>query len=132
MWWLIIPAAVVVFLAVVLVRAACFKPGAPERREETPPPSTKRTPWNRCGKWCAAKTVSSRNEAEEDPAEFERFRALLCERYPRGARGLRARSRGQERAVVPPEGQVGRSALRVHGALRRGAGRRSGLAEAAL
>ncbi len=82
MWWLIIPAAVVVFLAVVLVRAACFKPGAPERREETPAAIDEAHAVESLRQMVRCKTVSSRNEAEEDPAEFERFRALLCERYP--------------------------------------------------
>ncbi len=81
-WWLLIPAALVVFLAVILVRGAAFKPKAqPTLRENAEVFDADRAAENlralvRC------KTVSYRDPALEDNAEFEKFRSLLPSLYP--------------------------------------------------
>ena len=81
-WWLLIPAALVVFLVVILVRGAAFKPKAqPTVRENTEDFDADRAAENlralvRC------KTVSYRDPALEDNAEFEKFLSLLPSLYP--------------------------------------------------
>ncbi|MBQ8753037.1 MAG: peptidase M20, partial [Clostridia bacterium] len=80
--WLLIPGAIVVFLGIVLVRALLFRP-APEA-PATPEPVT--VDRDKVVKDMVAmircKTVSYRDSTLVDWAEFEKFQALLVERFP--------------------------------------------------
>lgn len=79
--WLI-PAAIATFLAVILIRAAAFRPEkeAPVLEEDIALDEEKIVADFRDMIRC--KTVSDRNEALVDWAEFARFEALLAERFP--------------------------------------------------
>lgn len=83
-WWLLLllPAALVVFLAVIIARGLAFKPKAQPTVQNTVETfDTDRAAENlralvRC------KTVSYRDPALEDNAEFQKFLALLPSLYP--------------------------------------------------
>ena len=79
--WILL-ALVLLFLAVLLIRTALFRP----RDEKAPEPEQTGIDYDKAAAHLArmvrVKTVSSREKASVDEAEFERFRALLCELYP--------------------------------------------------
>jgi len=109
MWWLIILGLLVLFLAVLAVRAALFTPPKKER----PAPAEAAFDGERAvqslQRMVQCKTVSSDDHSREDAAEFEKFRILLCELYPRlhaacaperiGRRGLLFRWKGKSDAA---------------------------------
>jgi len=81
-WWLLLPAAVIIFLVVVIARGIAFKPKAqPAVRDTAVSFDSDRAAENlrtlvRC------KTVSYRDPALEDNAEFAKFLACLPTLYP--------------------------------------------------
>ncbi len=83
MWWLLsLLAALLIFLAVLLLRALSFRPKAQPKllpREE--PFDTQRAAEN-LRRLVRCKTVSYRDPALEDEAEFEKLIGLLPELYP--------------------------------------------------
>ena len=83
MLWLLIGAALVVFLAVLLLRAAAFKPAAEEKFEEDPIDLDHDRIVESMQQMIRCKTVSNRHEDLVDQNEFQKFRDLLKERYPR-------------------------------------------------
>ncbi|MDD3920160.1 MAG: M20 family peptidase [Eubacteriales bacterium] len=82
MWWIVLLIAVLAFLAVLLIRAAAFRPvaEAPEEPEAAPVDAARAV--ESLQAFIRCKTVSYRQEGMADAAEFEKFRALLVERYP--------------------------------------------------
>lgn len=80
-WWIL--AVIVVFLAVLLIRTALFRP----KTESVPPVVETGINYDRAAEHLARmvriKTVSSRDAARVEEEEFERFRTLLTELYPR-------------------------------------------------
>ncbi len=84
MWWLLcaIPLAIVVFLAVVILRAAAFKPKAgPAASEDEVSFDTEAAAHALCT-LVRCKTVSYRDGALEDDAEFEKLIDSLPTLYP--------------------------------------------------
>ncbi len=86
MWWLIFPALLVLFLLVILLRAVVFKPHAqPTLQDNEEHFDIDRAVENlRCLVRC--KTVSYRDAALEDDAEFEKLISLLPSLYPHVAK----------------------------------------------
>ncbi|MBQ3103008.1 MAG: M20/M25/M40 family metallo-hydrolase, partial [Oscillospiraceae bacterium] len=82
MLWLIIPAAILIFAAVLLIRAAAFKPAAEEKYEEDPIDLDRERIVETMQQMIRCKTVSNRDLSLVEETEFEKFRALLEERYP--------------------------------------------------
>lgn len=82
MWWLLIPAAILLFISIILVRGALFNPkGQPEISDEEIVFDKEKTVENlralvRC------KTISYRDAALEDSAEFDKLISLLPKLYP--------------------------------------------------
>ena len=82
MYWLILPALLLVFLAVILIRTARFTP--PAREEVTAAPLTlneEKIVDDMCA-MIRCRTVSHRDEALVDWAEFDKFQSVLAERFP--------------------------------------------------
>ncbi len=80
--YFIIPAAVILFLAVILIRASMFRPAAEKPVQEVPVSLDREKIIRDMADMVRCRTVSNRDHSLEDPAEFEKFRALLQERYP--------------------------------------------------
>lgn len=82
MGWIILIAAVAALLAVLLIRAAAFTPAPTEK----PAPDAVEADGPRAVENLAAmvrcRTVSRHDHGTEDPAEFQKFRDLLRQRYP--------------------------------------------------
>ncbi len=84
MWYLflVIPAILVIFLAVIILRAVAFKPKAqPALLENEEKFDTDKAVDNLC-RLVRCKTVSYRDSAMEDDAEFEKLISMLPELYP--------------------------------------------------
>ena len=75
-------ALLTVFLAVIIIRTLRFRPAAQpaEQADEIPLPQDKII--DDMAEMLRCKTVSNRDEALVDRAEFEKFIALLAERFP--------------------------------------------------
>ncbi len=84
LWWLLwlIPLALVLFLAVLLVRTTRFVPADEPKPEPDPVSFDRRKAVEDLAELLRCKTVSSRNRAEENAEEFERFRQLLPRLFP--------------------------------------------------
>ena len=83
MWLLaLIPAAIVVFLAVLIVRASAFKPKKQPELDTYEVKVDKEKAAAELAKLVRCKTVSYRDPALEDDAEFEKLIALLPSLYP--------------------------------------------------
>lgn len=82
MWWLIIPAAVVVLAAVLVIRASAFRPADTEKPSAEPAEIDSRKAIDDLAAMIRCKTVSNVDNSLEDAAEFDKFRALLRERFP--------------------------------------------------
>ncbi len=80
--WIIL-GLLALFLAVILIRAALFRPA---RQAEVTPGSVELNPEKIIADMAdmvRCKTVSYRDHSLEDPAEFQKFRDLLAERFPK-------------------------------------------------
>ncbi|MBQ3228520.1 MAG: M20/M25/M40 family metallo-hydrolase [Clostridia bacterium] len=83
MWLLaLIPAAIVVFLAVLIVRASAFKPKKQPELDTYEVKVDKEKAAAKLAELVRCKTVSYRDPALEDDAEFEKLIALLPSLYP--------------------------------------------------
>ncbi len=84
MWWLllILPALLVIFLAVIILRAVAFKPKQGPRVIENPESFDKQRAADNLCALVRCKTVSYRDPALEDNAEFERLIDMLPSLYP--------------------------------------------------
>lgn len=83
MGWFVLPVALVIFLAVVIVRALAFRPGSqPSPAKIAADVDTEKAAANLAA-MVRCKTVSSRQAALVDESEFDKFRGLLKELYPR-------------------------------------------------
>jgi len=83
MWLLaLIPAAIVVFLAVLIVRASAFKPKKQPELDTYEVKVDKEKAAAELAELVRCKTVSHRDPALEDDAEFEKLIALLPSLYP--------------------------------------------------
>ena len=78
----IILALLVVFLAVVLIRTAMFRPKEEGKKEFGEEEFDRDAAVSRLQQLIRCKTVSDRNPALEDDAEFEKLIAMLPELYP--------------------------------------------------
>ena len=109
MYWLILPAIILAFLAVILIRTLRFTP--PAREEVTAEPVTLNEA-KIVDDMCAmirCRTVSNRDEALVDWAEFDKFQTVLADRFPLihekatlhklGKTGLLYRIRGESSAA---------------------------------
>lgn len=83
MGWLILVAVILVFLAVILIRTAAFKPKAQGAAAPAPVQVDEKKAVSDLQRMIQCKTVSFREQEKEDRAEFDKFRALLRELYPR-------------------------------------------------
>lgn len=83
MGWLILVAVILVFLAVILIRTAAFKPKAQAAAAPAPVQVDEEKAVGDLQRMIQCKTVSFREQEKEDRAEFDKFRALLRELYPR-------------------------------------------------
>lgn len=84
-WWyllLLLPLAILVWLIVVIARAAAFKPKPETRGEIAPVEIDAAHAVESLQKMVQCKTVSYLDEGLIDQAEFDKFRALLAERFP--------------------------------------------------
>lgn len=79
--WLI-PAAIIAFLAIIIVRALRFKPKAEKPLEEAEANVDGARAIESLRRMIQCKTVSYEDLKKIDEAEFDRFRALLSERFP--------------------------------------------------
>ena len=82
MLWLILPGLVLLFLLVLLVRTLTFKPAALPPVEQTEVSLDREKIIADMADMIRCKTVSDRDPALVDRAEFEKFQALLAERFP--------------------------------------------------
>ncbi len=80
LWILLI--AIGAFAAVLLIRAAAFKPQAEEAADPTPETFDKQKAIDHLQALIRCKTVSYRDKALEDDAEFAKLEALLPKLYP--------------------------------------------------
>ena len=83
MYWLIIPAIVLVFVAVILIRTLRFTPPVLPEVSAEPLPLQEEKIVDDMAAMIRCKTVSYRDESMVDWAEFDKFQALLAERFPR-------------------------------------------------
>ncbi len=74
--------ALLVFVAVLLIRTAAFRPAPEQAAETTPVILDKDKIVDDLSAMIRCQTVSYHDHDLEDPAEFEKFRALLQERFP--------------------------------------------------
>ena len=81
MIWIIL-AALAVFAAVLLIRAAAFRPQHEEPADTAPETVDEQKAISHLQTLIRCKTVSYRNKALEDNAEFEKLEALLPELFP--------------------------------------------------
>lgn len=81
MWAIPIVAIIVIFLAVILIRALAFKPGAQPSVDETPVEFDKERATEALRTLVRCKTVSYRDPALEDDAEFEKLIKSLPSLY---------------------------------------------------
>ena len=131
MWWLI-PGLIVVFLAVLVIRAALFVPQPKPAFKAEDIPFDGEHAIVSLQRMVQCKTVSNDDHSREDAAEFEKFQAVLAERYPRLHAACPPEHIGRRGPAVPLEGRVRRRAHHFDGALRRGARRGILLAKAAV
>lgn len=84
MWWLLllIPAALCVFLCVIWIRALRFKPVAQKKCPAEPVEFDALRAHEFLRRMIQCKTISYYEKEKIDEPEFEKFRALLAERYP--------------------------------------------------
>ncbi len=83
MWaLLLIPAAIVVFLAVILIRGAMFSPKPQPNTDSSPVSFDADRATENLAQLVRCKTVSYRDSALEDNAEFEKLIGLLPSLYP--------------------------------------------------
>lgn len=78
----IVLAAIAVIIAVVIIRAAAFKPRSEQKNEPEKMPVNGEAAIEHLREFVKCKTVSSRNEAMVDEAEFDKFRELIKNLYP--------------------------------------------------
>ena len=81
MIWIIL-AALATFIAVLVLRAAAFRPQPEESADITPETLDEQKAIRHLQALIRCKTVSYRNKALEDNAEFEKLEALLPELFP--------------------------------------------------
>ncbi len=74
--------AVVLLLAVLVLRALAFKPRATEKRPPVTVEFDREKAVSDLAEMIRCKTVSDQDPTREDPAEFEKFHALLPTRFP--------------------------------------------------
>ena len=82
MYWLILPAIVVVFLAVILIRTLRFTPPAREKVTAKPVTLNEEKIVDDMCAMIRCRTVSHRDEALVDWAEFDKFHSVLADRFP--------------------------------------------------
>ena len=97
--------ALVILIAVVLIRTLAFKPHKVEYSERDEITFNKEKALDDLAEMIKVKTVSSRVKSEEDEAEFDKFEALLAQKFPTvmanstftkvGTRGLLYKIEGQ-------------------------------------
>jgi carboxypeptidase PM20D1 len=83
MFWLIIPGIVILFLAVLIVRALAFKPAGQKRPDIPELNIDEQKTVSNLAEMIKCKTVSNRDEALIDRNEFEKFKNVLKERFPK-------------------------------------------------
>jgi len=83
MWWLIIPGVIVLFLAIILIRAMRFKPALQTKAAPSPVEVDKQRAVDALAAMVRCKTISSRDESLVDIREFDKFKELLKELYPK-------------------------------------------------
>jgi carboxypeptidase PM20D1 len=83
MLWLIIPGIVILFLAVLIVRALAFRPAAQNRPDIPELNIDEQKAVTNLAEMIKCKTVSNRDEALTDKNEFEKFKNVLKERFPK-------------------------------------------------
>lgn len=79
---MVIAGIVLLVILIVLVRAAAFRPKEEAGETAKKPEIDEKRVSDSLAEMVKCKTVSSYNAQEMDDAEFEKFRALLKERYP--------------------------------------------------
>ena len=83
MWWLLsLPALIVIFLAVIIIRALCFSPKEGVKISETKENFDGEKAISNLCELVKCKTVSYRDGALEDNAEFVKFIEILPKLYP--------------------------------------------------
>ena len=83
MWWLLsLPAIIVIFLAVIIIRALCFSPKEGVKISETKENFDGEKAISNLCELVKCKTVSYRDGALEDNAEFVKFIEILPKLYP--------------------------------------------------
>lgn len=82
MWWLILPAAVLALVLVVLVRTLLFRPKAGVPVQENEEAFDRDRAVENLRALVRCKTVSYKDAALEDDAEFEKLIGLLPQLYP--------------------------------------------------
>ncbi len=84
MWWLLwlIPAAILIFLAVIILRAITFKPKAEPSLLTNEEAFDKKRAAENLQELIRCKTVSYKDSALEDDAEFQKLINKLPELYP--------------------------------------------------
>jgi carboxypeptidase PM20D1 len=80
--FLAIAAILILFLTLLIIRALLFRPLEQESWEDLPVEIDEKRAVESLTEMIRCKTVSSDNSELTDPAEFERFRALLVKAYP--------------------------------------------------
>lgn len=80
--WVLIPIAILIFLAVIIIRAAAFKPKEQPKIDDTPIDFDKEKAAENLCELVRCKTVSYRDPALENDAEFEKLIGLLPTLYP--------------------------------------------------
>ena len=84
MWWILgVLGLIVVFIVILLIRTLLFKPPAVEASKIEEVAVDTVAVGERLAQMIRCKTVSSLDESKVDKGEFEKFRALLGELYPR-------------------------------------------------
>ena len=82
MFWWILLLLVAAFVAVILIRTIRFRPAAEEPAPELPAPIDAQHAADSLSAMIRCRTVSYYDKSKIDEGEFDRFRALLDERYP--------------------------------------------------
>ncbi len=95
MWWLIVPALIAVFLVFIIVRAAAYKPKAEPEISELPVDVDAGHAIESLAQMIKCRTVSYKDTSLQENGEFEKFRLLLDERYPRVAAACEKHRIGQ-------------------------------------